>query len=227
MASAAAPPPSTAVEDYLKAVFALETRLEGAVPTTALANRLGITPGSVSAMLRRLADLGLLAHEPYRGVLLTEEGRRIALRTLRSHRLLELFLVEVLDVPWDRVHDEAERLEHAITPYLEERIDARLGYPGFDPHGAPIPTSTGTISERDLISLSELPPHIPSVVRNVPDDKPELLRLAAALGLLPNVSITVLSRDPADGSLEVISDSPASPRHVTHEVANSIFVNRP
>ncbi|HST03161.1 MAG TPA: metal-dependent transcriptional regulator, partial [Chloroflexia bacterium] len=152
---------------------------------------------------------------------------------IRRHRLIELYLNEHLDVPWDRVHDEAERLEHAITPYLEERIDARLGYPGFDPHGAPIPTSTGTISERDLISLADLPLHASSVVRQVPDDKPELLRLAASLGLLPNVAVTVVGRDPSDGSVDIISDSlassddPLSPCHVSREVAAGIFVNRP
>ena len=97
-------PASSAVEDYLKAVYALETRLEGPVPTNALAERLGVTPGSVSGMLRRLDELGLLVHERYKGVQLTDEGRRIALRTLRNHRLLELMLVEMLDVPWDRVH---------------------------------------------------------------------------------------------------------------------------
>ena len=132
-------PTSSAVEDYLKAVYALETRLEGPVPTNALAERLGLTPGSVSGMLRRLDELGLLEHERYRGVRLTAEGRRVALRTLRNHRLLELLLVEMLDVPWDLVHEEAELLEHVLSDELAERIAAKLGDPVVDPHGDPIP----------------------------------------------------------------------------------------
>ena len=134
-------PASSAVEDYLKAVYALESRLEGPVPTNALADRLGVTPGSVSGMLRRLDELGLLEHERYRGVRLTEEGRRVALRTLRNHRLLELLLVEMLDVPWDLVHEEAELLEHVLSDELAERIAAKLGNPEFDPHGDPIPSA--------------------------------------------------------------------------------------
>ena len=134
-------PASSAVEDYLKAVYALETRLDGPVPTNALAERLGVTPGSVSGMLRRLDELGLLEHERYRGVTLTAEGRRVALRTLRNHRLLELLLVEMLDVPWDLVHEEAELLEHVLSDELAERIAAKLGHPEFDPHGDPIPSA--------------------------------------------------------------------------------------
>jgi DtxR family Mn-dependent transcriptional regulator len=203
MASAAAPPPSTAVEDYLKAVFALETRLEGAVPTTALANRLGITPGSVSAMLRRLADLGLLAHEPYRGVLLTEEGRRIALRTLRSHRLLELFLVEVLDVPWDRVHDEAERLEHAVSDDLVERIATKLGQPEFDPHGAPIPDRQLALEEPVTRSLHELEVGDAARFVRVSDADPAMLRYLAERGVVPGESLVLVDRQPFGGPLTV------------------------
>jgi DtxR family Mn-dependent transcriptional regulator len=203
MASASAPPPSTAVEDYLKAVFALETRLGGAVPTTALDNRLGITPGSVSAMQRRLADLGLLAHEPYRGVLLTEEGRRVALRTLRNHRLLELFLVEVLDVPWDRVHDEAERLEHAVSEDLVERIAAKLGQPEFDPHGDPIPDRELELAEPETRSLHEL--EVGDRVRfvRVSDADPAMLRYLAARGVVPGESLTLVDRQPFGGPLTV------------------------
>jgi DtxR family Mn-dependent transcriptional regulator len=203
MASAAAPPPSTAVEDYLKAVFALETRLEGAVPTTALANRLGITPGSVSAMLRRLADLGLLAHEPYRGVLLTEEGRRIALRTLRSHRLLELFLVEVLDVPWDRVHDEAERLEHAVSDDLVERIATKLGQPEFDPHGDPIPDRQLALEEPVTRSLHELEVGDAARFVRVSDADPAMLRYLAERGVVPGESLVLVDRQPFGGPLTV------------------------
>jgi Mn-dependent transcriptional regulator len=216
----------------LKAIYKLQR--DGAPATTnAIADVLGVRAASVTSMFKSLRDEGMADYTRYQGAYLTEKGLAEALRVIRRHRLIELYLNEHLDVPWDRVHDEAERLEHAITPYLEERIDARLGYPGFDPHGAPIPTSTGAISERDLISLADLPLHTSSIVRQVPDDKSELLRLAASLGLLPNVSVTVVGRDPSDGSVEIISDSlassddPLSPSHVSREVASSIFVSRP
>lgn len=203
MASTPATPPSTAVEDYLKAVFALETRLGGAVPTTALASRLGITPGSVSAMLRRLADLGLLEHEPYKGVLLTEEGRRVALRTLRNHRLLELFLVEVLDVPWDRVHDEAERLEHALSEDLAERIAAKLGHPAFDPHGDPIPDRELAIAEPVTRSLSDADVGDQARFVRVSDADPAMLRYLAERGITPGVMLELVDRQPFGGPLTV------------------------
>lgn len=207
----AATPASTAVEDYLKAVFALETRLEGPVPTTALAERLGITPGSVSAMLRRLAELGLLAHEPYRGVQLTEEGRRVALRTLRNHRLLELFLVEVLDVPWDRVHDEAERLEHAISDELAERIAAKLGHPAFDPHGDPIPDEQLELAEQATSSLIDV--EVGDRVRfvRVSDSDPSMLRHLASRGITPGVTLTLTDRQPFGGPLTVRLGEDAHP----------------
>jgi DtxR family Mn-dependent transcriptional regulator len=203
MAPEPASPPTTAVEDYLKAVFALETRLEGPVPTTALAGRLGITPGAVSAMLRRLADLGLLAHQPYRGVLLTEEGRRVALRTLRNHRLLELFLVEVLEVPWDRVHDEAERLEHALSDDLAERIAAKLGQPAFDPHGDPIPDRELELDEPVTRSLGDVEVGDSARFVRVSDADPAMLRYLAARGIAPGVSLTLIDRQPFGGPLTV------------------------
>jgi DtxR family transcriptional regulator, Mn-dependent transcriptional regulator len=130
---------SASAQDYAKAVYALEARGGEAVSTNDLADRLGITPGSVSAMVRKLSELGLLEHEPYRGVRLTRDGRQVALEVLRHHRLIELFLAEELGMPWDRVHAEAEVLEHVISEELEQRIDQALGYPTHDPHGDPIP----------------------------------------------------------------------------------------
>ena len=132
---------SPAVEDYCKAIFTLESRTEEPVATNPLAERLGITPGSVSAMLKRLGELGLIEHHPYRGVRLTEEGRRVALEVIRHHRLIELFLAEALEMPWDRVHAEAEVLEHVISEELEQLIAAKLGDPTLDPHGDPIPSA--------------------------------------------------------------------------------------
>src|ERR1700722_13022784 len=136
-----------AIEDYSKAIFSLESRNDEPVSTTALAERLGITPGSVSAMLKRLDELGLITHIPYRGVRLTEAGRRIALEVIRHHRLLESYLAEVLGMPWDRVHAEAEVLEHVLSDYLEEPIADKLGHPTVDPHGDPIPTAAFDLQE--------------------------------------------------------------------------------
>jgi DtxR family transcriptional regulator, Mn-dependent transcriptional regulator len=128
-------PRTPAVEDYAKAIFALESRSEEPVSTNALAERLGITPGSVSAMLKRLGELGVITHEPYRGVRLTPDGRRVALEVIRHHRLLESFLAETLGMSWDRVHAEAEVLEHVLSEDLEQLIAAKLGNPTVDPHG--------------------------------------------------------------------------------------------
>src|SRR3977135_1995341 len=139
---------SASVQDYAKAVYALEVREGGAVSTNHLAERLGVTPGSVSAMVRKLSEVGLLEHEPYRGVRLTEDGRRVALEVLRHHRLIELFLAEELGMPWDRVHAEAEVLEHVISEDLEQLIADRLGQPTLDPHGDPIPTAGFEVEER-------------------------------------------------------------------------------
>src|SRR5437868_14238530 len=132
---------TSSIQDYAKAVYALEARAGGAVSTNDLAERLGVTPGSVSAMLRKLSDVGLVEHQPYHGVRLTQKGRRVALEVLRHHRLIELFLSEELGMPWDRVHAEAEVLEHAISEDLEQLIADRLGHPKLDPHGDPIPTA--------------------------------------------------------------------------------------
>jgi DtxR family Mn-dependent transcriptional regulator len=192
-------PASSAVEDYLKAVYALETRLEAPVPTNALAERLGVTPGSVSGMLRRLDELGLLEHERYRGVTLTAEGRRVALRTLRNHRLLELLLVELLDVPWDRVHSEAELLEHVLSDELAERIATKLGNPEFDPHGDPIPSSDLDLTERETRSLEDVVVGETVAFVRVSDADPAMLRYLSERGIVPGVTLTVADRQPFGG----------------------------
>jgi DtxR family Mn-dependent transcriptional regulator len=185
----------------LKAVYALETRLEGPVPTNALAARLGVTPGSVSGMLRRLDDLGLLEHERYRGVTLTAEGRRVALRTLRNHRLLELLLVELLDVPWDRVHREAELLEHVLSDELAERIAAKLGNPEFDPHGDPIPSRELDLTERESRSLEQVDVGETVAFVRVSDADPAMLRYLSERGIVPGVTLKVVDRQPFGGPL--------------------------
>src|ERR1700736_1656301 len=146
---------SSAVEDYSKAIFALESRTHEPVSTNALAERLGITPGSVSAMIKKLDELGLITRVPYRGVRLTADGRRLALEVVRHHRLLESFLADALGMPWDRVHDEAEVLEHVLSEDLEQLIAEKLGNPTVDPHGDPIPTVEFELEEHQTVSLSE------------------------------------------------------------------------
>ena len=204
-------PASSAVEDYLKAVYALETRLEGPVPTNALAERLGVTPGSVSGMLRRLDALGLLEHERYRGVTLTAEGRRVALRTLRNHRLLELLLVEMLDVPWDLVHEEAELLEHVLSDELAERIAAKLGNPEFDPHGDQIPSADLDLTERETRSLEDVDVGETVAFVRVSDSDPAMLRYLHERGIVPGVTLTVTEREPFGGPLTVRHSSGSHP----------------
>jgi DtxR family Mn-dependent transcriptional regulator len=219
-----------AVEDYLKAIYRLQK--DGSRATTnAIAERLGIRAASVTSMLKQLSEQGLTDYTRYRGAYLTEDGLAAALRVIRRHRLIELYLHRHLGVPWDRVHDEAERLEHAISPYLEERIDAKLGHPSFDPHGAPIPSSTGRLPEQDLVPLYELPLDTRSVVRHIPDDNPELLRYVASLGLVPDAAVTVTGREPLDGPITLAVASAegngGTPRVISAQMARTIFVKRP
>src|SRR6202789_333756 len=162
-----------AVEDYCKAIYTLESREDEPVSTNALAERLEITPGSVSAMLKKLGELGLIEHHPYRGVRLTEEGRRVALEVIRHHRLLELFLAETLEMPWDRVHAEAEVLEHVLSEELEQLIAAKLGDPEIDPHGDPIPSADLQLRERETHTLEGTEPGARGVFVRVSDSDPE------------------------------------------------------
>lgn len=194
---------STHVQDYAKAVYALETRAGGAVSTNDLADRLGVTPGSVSGMVRKLAEVGLLEHEPYRGVRLTADGRRVALEVLRHHRLLELFLAEELGMPWDRVHEEAEVLEHVLSDDLEQLIAARLGHPRIDPHGDPIPSPEFEIDEGETVSLAELSTGARGVFVRVSDSDPEMLRYLAQHGVSLGAHLEVVDRQPFGGPVFV------------------------
>src|SRR5215212_7700600 len=194
---------STAVEDYAKAIYVLESRGVGPVTTNALADRLELTPGSVSAMLKKLAELDLVTHQPYHGVRLTAHGRRVALEVIRHHRLLELFLSEVLDVPWDRVHEEAEVLEHVLSSELEEVIAAKLGNPTHDPHGDPIPSADFEIDVRTTSSLAELGTGRHGVFVRVSDSDPAMLRYLGERGVTPGARFEVIDRQPFGGPLFV------------------------
>jgi DtxR family transcriptional regulator, Mn-dependent transcriptional regulator len=194
---------SSAVEDYAKAIYALEQRGGEAVSTNALADRLGVTPASASGMVKRLCELGMVEHRPYHGVTLSDSGRRVALEVMRHHRLLELYLVESLGVPWDRVHDEAEVLEHVLSDELEELIAAKLGHPTHDPHGDPIPTRDLTIEEGPSLSLEALDPGAGGRFARISDSDPEMLRFLAQLGIRPGDSFEVIDKHPFDGPLFV------------------------
>ncbi len=193
------------IQDYAKAVYALESREGSAVSTNELAERLGVTPGSVSGMVRKLTDLGLVEHERYRGVRLTDQGRRVALEVVRHHRLIELFLAEELGMSWDRVHAEAEVLEHVISEDLERLIAARLGDPTVDPHGDPIPTPEFEIDEGESRSLEELPAGVRGRLVRVSDSDPEMLRYLAEQGIALGDRLEVTGRQPFGGPVFVRS----------------------
>jgi DtxR family Mn-dependent transcriptional regulator len=200
MSALATPSLTRSVEDYLKAIYRLTTAGEPAT-TSHIANLLDLSPPSVSGMIKRLSEQGLLEHLPYRGVVLTADGRRLALRTVRRHRLIESYLVAYLGYSWDAVHDEAERLEHAISDELAERMAAALGNPGVDPHGDPIPTADGDVAEIEGIPLSEAPAGTAMEIRRVNEHEAERLRYLAALGLVPGAVVTVADRQPFDGPI--------------------------
>ena len=209
------------VEDYLKAIYVFERDGHPAA-TNDIAQRLAIAPASVSGMIRRLAEQGLITHERYRGVRLTEAGRRAALRTIRRHRVIESYLTQALGYPWDRVHDEAERLEHAASDELIDRMAAAIGEPEHDPHGAPIPTREGTVDERRLASLAELPEGTIATVLRVGDKDAERLRYLAELGVTPGTRVRVVARAPFEGPITL--ELPAGKCAVGPALASHILV---
>src|SRR3954449_3511541 len=185
---------TSAVEDYAKAIYALETREDAAVSNNALAERLGVTPASASSMVKKLAALGLVRHEPYKGVRLTDAGLKVALEVLRHHRLLERYLAEELGVPWDRVHDEAEVLEHVLSEDLEELIAAKLGFPTRDPHGDPIPAPDGRVPTPPARQLSICADGEDGTVARISDADPEMLRYFDSVGIALDSHLRVVAR---------------------------------
>lgn len=196
---------TASAEDYLKAIFAIEND-GGAVGTNELAHRVGVGATSASHMMRKLAEQGMLSVEPYRGARLTPAGRRVALRTMRRHRVLECYLAAALGYPWDRVHAEAERLEHAASDALIEHMAASLGNPMVDPHGAPIPTSDGLIDEAVHRSLAELEVGEAARVARVRADDAGMLRYLDGLGIRPGSGVVVTSRAPFEGPIMLLVD---------------------
>jgi DtxR family Mn-dependent transcriptional regulator len=212
---------SQAMEDYLKAIYKLRERSEQ-VPTSALADYLKVAPASVTNMCKKLAKLNLLTYEPYQGVKFTPAGEKLALEIIRHHRLIELYLAEALGVPWDQVHDEAEKLEHVISEDLEERMAAALGDPQFDPHGAPIPSRSGVISRPESGRLVDMKAGDKLTVVEVDDDDPELLRYVGEMGLYPGTAIQLLALAPYKGSLTL--DIRGKEHSLSYQVAKTILV---
>jgi DtxR family Mn-dependent transcriptional regulator len=193
---------SEAVQDYVKQIYTLRAADQRAT-TSAVAERMGVSAASATAMFKRLNELGLAEHQPYRGVELTPAGERVAVEVLRHHRLLELYLTEALGVPWDRVHREAEVLEHVLSDELEASIDAALGYPDTDPHGDPIPSANLEMPSGTHVALCDLDPGQAGVVRRVPDGDPELLSYLGELGLVPRAEFTMVGKAPFRGPVTV------------------------
>jgi DtxR family Mn-dependent transcriptional regulator len=208
-------------EDYLKTIYKLQQE-ESPVRTTLIAKALGVEPASVTGVIKRLAELDYLEHQPYRGVTLTRAGELVALEVIRHHRLLELYLIHALSYSWDEVHDEAERLEHAVSPLFIQRIEAALGYPEIDPHGSPIPTMDGQIAPRIGTRLSELEAGQAGRVARVSDDDPGLLRYLASLEIRPGVLLSVRRVEPYGGPITI--DVNRATHQLGPQAASQVFI---
>lgn len=217
--------PTSTVEDYLKRIYLEEQAASGGlVPTGQVAAALQVAPGTATSMVKALADAGLVAYEPYAGVRLTEAGLRLATHVLRRHRLVELFLVQVLGMSWSEVHGEAEVLEHAVSEQIVERMDEMLGHPSTDPHGDPIPTAGGDVLERtDLPSLVACPLGVPHVLVRVTDQRADFLRLLDRHGLMPGRRLTVTERDGLADTVQ-IHPQDGEPLQLGFRAGSRIFV---
>jgi DtxR family transcriptional regulator, Mn-dependent transcriptional regulator len=213
-----------AVEDYAKAIYALARRGSGPVGTSALAERLGVSPGTVTAMLKRMAEMGLVEHRPYHGVALSTAGERVALEVIRHHRLIEAYLADALGMPWDKIHDEAEVLEHYISEDLEERIAAALGDPSHDPHGDPIPDRELALADDRSVALLALEPGDAAIFTRVSDSDPEMLRYLDDRGIRPGTEVSVRDAEPFGGALMIVVDGEA--HAIGAELARRMLVAR-
>lgn len=216
-----------AAQDYLKCIFMLgQENLSGKpISTKAVAGRMDVSAASATNMLKRLAQAGLLEHSPYRGAQLTDGGRKVALEVIRHHRLLETYLAEALGVPWDRVHQEAEVLEHVLSEDLEERIAQRLGHPTCDPHGHPIPTRDLAMPGESGVPLWAVPDGDVALIDSVSDDVPEALRFLAEAGIRPGARVRVLRRGPVAGPLFVQVEGADDLEHaLSQDLAEAVWV---
>lgn len=213
-----------AVEDYLKSIFNLQDQ-EERVSTTSLAQHLQVAPASVTGMIKKLAAMNLLVYTPYQGVRLTEAGEKIALEVIRHHRLVESYLAEALGVPWDQVHEEADKWEHILSEDLEDRMDEMLGYPTTDPHGSPIPTREGVMPESSAVPLTEIPENTRVTIAEVSDHDPAMLRYLGDMGLAPGSEIRLISIAPFKGPVTIRVEG--QEHAIGQEVASHILVELP
>ncbi len=212
---------SQSVEDYLKVIYVLESEGSGAT-TNNIAEMMEVSSASVTNMLKRLAGLNLIEHKSYKGAKLTDAGRKIALEILRHHRLLELYLQEIMGYSWDEVHDEAEKLEHHISEQFEDKIAELLNHPTHDPHGDPIPSKDGVMPEMASLSLSEAETDEQYVIGRVKDQDPELLRYLEKIGVLPGAKIKLLEKAPFDGPIRVILEE--EEKTIGYNIAEQIYL---
>jgi DtxR family Mn-dependent transcriptional regulator len=215
-------PLSETAQDYLKEIYKLQMEI-GRVETSALAERVGVAPPSATAMLKKLGALGLVEHERYRGARLTRAGEKAAIEVIRHHRLLEMYLAETLGLPIAEVHDEAERLEHALSEELEARIDARLGFPTHDPHGHPIPDADLNLDQTSVRVLHDLEPGEHATIERVPDGDAELLRYLSTLDLLPGERVELVEAAPFGGPVRLLSRG--AEHAISRELAAQIGVS--
>jgi DtxR family transcriptional regulator, Mn-dependent transcriptional regulator len=220
--------PSSTVENYLKAIYSAQQAIgaDALVPMGQLAAALDVVPGTATSMVKALAESGLVRYEPYAGVRLTPAGDKLAALVLRRHRLIELFLVEVMGMSWAEVHDEAEHLEHAVSERLIARMDEMLGFPSVDPHGDPIPDADGGVPQCAYHTLLECPVGRPVRVARVADQDAEFLRFIEQSALMPGQAVTVMARDPAADSVAVRA---ADARHIVlgARAASKVLVDTP
>lgn len=215
---------SPSVEDYLKAIYKLEAQPDAPpVATGAVAHAMDVSPASASNMIKRLAELDFLTYEAYEGATLTDHGRKVALEVIRHHRLLELYLKEVMGFEWGEIHDEAERLEHHISERFEDRIEEMLGHPTRDPHGHPIPTRDGVVDDLSAHALSDLDAGAAAHIDHISDEDADLLELLEQRGLLPGAHVEVVETRPLEGLLVVAVDG--SEQLLGRAVADKVFVD--
>lgn len=212
-------------ENYLKAILFLAKDSQKGATTNAIAERLETKAASVTDMLKRLSEKELLVYKKYQGVRLTDEGRRVAIRTVRKHRLWEVFLVEKLGFGWEEVHDIAEQLEHIQSVELSDRLDAYLGHPQYDPHGDPIPDKKGSFPTRSDLMLSECGPTEKVIVKGVKDTSPDFLRYLEKLGIGLGSAIRIMEKEEFDGSMKVDIEE-AEQTNLSAKVCNNLFVKR-
>lgn len=214
---------SASVEDYIKVIYTLQTT-NMIVTTSSIARHMNISAPSVTGMLRNLVDKKLVKYQPYKGTKLTARGRKLALKILRSHRLIELFLVEILDVPWDQVHQEAEKLEHVISDEVLDRIDKKLNYPTRDPHGSQIPDRDGKYEKVNSIPLCDLPAGKSGVIAEVADNDPEFLSYLAELNLKPGAKFKIDAISQSGGIIHIKSGK--NKYVISLDAAKRIFIHR-